>query len=562
MKKTILLLICAVFLFFSISQVYGDELDDINKELNALNTAYNQSKAAAAPLESQLNSIKKRVAFIETDLINKKGSIDSGYKNLEKKKEIFDKTVVRNYIESYNDNWLSYFLSGSQASEIIQNIAYQKAKADQDKVIITNIALSITDLEEKKRNLEAEEIKLSAIKITLDKIVSEAKTYQANLTSKIAALSARQQEILNQRLAGLNIPRSAGTSATACVDDRDKDPGFAPRLAFFTYGVPNRTGLNQYGAWGRAKAGQDYKTILNAYFTNFELKEDYDENIQIHVVDSGIDTTLNIEEYVKRIYEMPDSWTENDFAALKAQAIAARSYALSYTNNGQSSICASQKCQVFKTEPKGGNWNTAADATKGDVMIQNGSPVKAWYSSTHGGYVFPTSELPGWLATSWTKRAVDAPTGSAGSFGDLHSNAYDRESPWFYCDWGGRGQNNTAWLRKEEIADIVNIILLAQQDSSTKEKLYQTDKSHPYGGDVWNEERVRSELRTRGITPFNNISDVSIEADFGSGKTTSVNVSGDAGSRGFIGSEFKDWFNLRAPANIQIVGPLYNIERR
>ncbi|KKU34644.1 MAG: hypothetical protein UX50_C0015G0016, partial [Candidatus Beckwithbacteria bacterium GW2011_GWA1_46_30] len=39
---------------------------------------------------------------------------------------------------------------------------------------------------------------------------------------------------------------------------------------------------------------------------------------------------------------------------------------------------------------------------------------------------------------------------------------------------------------------------------------------------------------------------------------TQVTVDGVA----FTGSEFKDWFNLRAPANIQIVGPLYNVERR
>lgn len=565
MRKTIhfILLICAIFIFFSIGKVYGDELDDINKQLNELNTAYNQSKTATAPLESQLNSIKKRVAFIEIDIINKKRAIDNGYKNLEARKEIFDKTVVKHYIESYNDNWLSY-LVGSQATGIIQNLAYQKAKADQDKVIITNIALSITDLGEKKRNLESEEIKLAAIKIELDKIVSEAKTYQANLTSKIAALSARQQEILNQRLAGLNIPRSAGSSAAACVDDRDKDPGFpGTRLAFFTYGVPNRTGLNQYGAWGRAKAGQDHKTILNAYYTNFEIKEDYDENIQIHVVDSGVDATLNIEEYVKRIYEMPDSWTENDSAALKAQAIAARSYALAYTNNGQNSICASQKCQVFKPEPKGGNWNSAADATKGDVMIQNGSPVKAWYSSTHGGYILSTSELPGWQSTSWTKHAVDTTSGNVGGFSDLNSNAYDRQSPWFYCDWGSRIQyNKTAWLTPEEVADIVNIILLARTDSSTKDHLYQADKTHPYGGEVWNQDRVKSELKSRNINLYNSISDVSVTADFGSGKTNSINLTGDAGSQSFDGSEFKDWFNLRAPANIQIVGPLYNVERR
>ena len=565
MQKTIhfILLILAIFLFISISQVYGDELDDINKEINDLTNAYNQSKVATAPLESQLNDIKKRVAFIETDLAKKKRDIDKGYENLEKQKELLDEKIVNYYINSYRNCQFCFLLSSS-IEDLINNLAYQQALIQRDKEELIQFALTIVDLERKKANLEEENIKLADIKGKLDKIVTEAKAYQATLSSKIADLTAKQQQILSQRLAGLNIPRSAGTGAPACVSDIGKDPGFSGAgFAFFTYGVPNRTGLNQYGAWGRAKAGQDHKTILNAYYTNFELKEDYDENIQIHVVDSGIDMTLSIEDYVKRIYEMPGSWVENDRAALKAQAIAARSYALSYTNNGQNSICATEKCQVFKTDPKGGDWEEAANATRGDVMVQGGSPVKAWYSSTHGGYILSTSELPGWSDTSWTKHATDTTTGTASGFGDLGANAYDKESPWFYCDWGSRTQyNKTAWLRGDEAADIINIILLAQQDSSTKEKLYQTDKSHPYGGEVWNEERVKSELRTRGITPFNNISDVSIGADFGSGKTTSVNVTGDAGSRGFNGSEFKDWFNLRAPANIQIVGPLYNVERR
>lgn len=558
MRKIIyfILLIFSVFLFSFINRVYGDELDDINRELNDLNTAYNQSKASTAPLESQLNDIKKRVTFIEADLIKKKREIDSGYKNLGARKEIFDKTVAKHYIESYNNNWLSY-LVGSQATEIIQNLVYQKAKADQDKLIITNIALSITDLEKKKINLESEEIKLAATKTKLDKIVSEAKAYQAVLSSKIAALTAQQQQIISQRLSALGIPRSAGTGLSACVDDREKDPGFSPRLAFFTYGVPNRTGLNQYGAQGRANAGQGAEQILSSYYANYELKKDYDTSITINVEGYG---GYNIEDYVKRIYEMPNSFYSE---ALKAQAIAARSYALAYTNNGAVSICTTEKCQVFKPEPKGGPWEQAVNDTRGWVMVQGGSPVKAWYSSTHGGYILSTSELPGWSDTSWTKHATDTTTGAASGFGDLGSNAYDKESPWFYCDWGSRTQyNKTAWLREAEVADIVNIILLAQQDSSTKEKLYQTDKSHPYGGEVWNEERVKNELRTRGITPFNNISDISIGADFSSGKTTSVNVTGDAGSKGFNGSEFKDWFNLRAPANIQIVGPLYNVEKR
>ena len=544
----------------------------IEKCLADITIALDMSVKATRPLESQLNSlrtqingIKNRVKTIENDIETKKKNINKGYKNLEKQQKILERAIRDFYIKSYYNSPILAFLSASSASEITRVLAYQKAAENQDKVIITNIALSIQDLETKKKNLESEQSRLVSIKASLDdesakldKIVSGARAYQGTLCGQIAALSAKQQEILGQRLAGLNIPRSAGTGATACIDDRDKDPGFSgTRLAFFTYGVPNRTGLNQYGANGRAKAGQNSEQILNAYYTNYDLKRDYDSGININVEGFG---SYNIEDYVKRIYEMPDSF---EMEALKAQAIAARSYALAYTNNGQGSICTTQQCQVFKSDPKGGRWEQAVNDTRGFVMMQGGSPVKAWYSSTHGGYVFPTSELPGWSQTSWTKRAVDTPTGSIGSFGDLNSNAYDKESPWFYCDWGSRIQyNKTAWLKPEEVADIVNIILLARADSTTKEKLYQTDKPHPYGGEVWNQDRVKSELRSRNITLYNSISDVSVSADFGGGKITSVTFSGDAGSQSFDGLEFKDWFNLRAPANIQIVGPLYNIERK
>ncbi|OGH17333.1 MAG: hypothetical protein A3C22_02060 [Candidatus Levybacteria bacterium RIFCSPHIGHO2_02_FULL_37_10] len=567
----ILALLLAVSFFIEVPKSSSDELSDITKQIQDLTISLNESIKATTPLESQLNSLKKqvdgiknRLSFIENDITVKEKNIDKGYKNLAKQELILNRTIRDFYIKSYYNSPIWVFFSSSSVTDITQILAYQKAATNQDKAIITNIALSIHDLEIKKRNLESEKKQLSSLKLSLDEqsakldeVVSGAKKYQAGLSSKIAELSAKQQQILGQRLAGLNIPRSAGTAAPACIDDRDKDPGFSPRFAFFTYGVPNRTGLNQYGANGRAKGGQNVEQILNAYYANFELKKDYDSGITINVDGYG---GYNIEEYVKRIYEMPESW---EMEALKAQAVAARSYALAYTNNGANSICTTEKCQVFKPDPKGGRWDQAVNDTKGWVITQGGNPVKAWYSSTHGGYIFSTSELPGWSATSWTKHAVDTPSGSVGSFGDLQSNAYDKDSPWFYCDWGSRASyNKTAWLKPSEVADIVNVILLARADSGTKEKLYQTDKPHPFGGEVWNEDRVKLELRSRNINPYTSVSDVSVSVDFGEGRVNSVTVLGDAGGTSFSGSEFKDWFNLRAPANIQIVGPLFNIEEK
>lgn len=578
MRKFLLFIAVVVFTLkiFVVPQVFSDELDDINKKLSDLQGQLVSSQKATAPLESQLKSlatqlagIENQVAGIEADIAQKKKDIARGYKDLEKEKDNFNKAVRGYYIKSYFISPLLVFISSTDAANWTRAIVYQKKGADHDRNTITNLALKIVDLETRRKNLENEEERLASIKKKLEpekeqiaKVVAGAKDYQSSLTSEIAALSARQKEILGQRLGALNIPTSAYTSQGGCSDDRGKDPGFSPKIAFFTYGVPNRVGLNQYGAKGRAEAGQNAETILKAYY-NADLTSGYNTSINIHVTGTNeygqsFDDNWNIEDYVKHVYEIPTNWPGE---SLKAQAIAARSYALSRTNNGANTICPSQSCQVVKKELNSQAWIDAVNATSGIVLTSGGQPITAWFSSTHGGYVFSSSEI-GWSGTSYTKHATDTTTGSAGGFGDLQSNSYDKSSPWFYCDWGSRASyGKTAWLKPSEVADIVNVIMLGKADSGANEHLYQTDKPNPAGTETWNEDRVKQELRNKNINPYNSVSDVSIGADFGGGRTTSVNISGDAGSQSFSGDEFKNWFNLRAPANLQIVGPLFNVEK-
>ncbi len=255
---------------------------------------------------------------------------------------------------------------------------------------------------------------------------------------------------------------------------------------------------------------------------------------------------------------MPGDWP---IEALKAQVVAARSYALAYTNNGANEICTTQACQVYKGGNKGGNWENAVKSTSGEVMVSNGEVVKAWYASTFGGYEFTSGDVWG-SNKSYTKRMRDA-NGDVNNFSDLSGRAYDRESPCFYAAQGFRSEfSRSAWLKESETADIVNILLLAKKDSETQKHLSQPDKPNPDGTDTWDSERVKQELRNRGVNPYNSISEISIDWDKGLGKTNSIAISGDAGKNSFDGDEFKSFFNLRAPANIQIVGPLYNIERK
>lgn len=572
MKKTLLLLyiiISCVIPYFLYSQIaYSDELDDINTKINELQSALDSSKKATVPLENQLNNLKSqltnievRVAAITLDIAKKKKSITKSYEELAVEQELFEQTVRKHYIKNYHNNPLTVFLSGKDAAQITRILAYQKKDADQDKAMITNLALKITDLETRKKKLEGEEKKLAAVTIRLadekkevEKVVLGAKEYQKKLSSEIATLSVKQQQLIAAKLGSLNLPTSLGAGPLFCTDDRKLDPGFSPAFAFYTFGIPHRVGMNQYGAYGRAKAGQGYQDILRSYFDGISF-EKKDSGTQIKVQGYG---QMGLDDYMLGIYEMPGSWP---LEALKAQVIAARSYALSYTNNGEKEICTTQSCQVYKGGNKGGDWERAVRDTSGEVMTRDGQAISAWYASTAGGYVFRSEDV-GWSPKAYTKRMRDT-TGDVNSFQDLFDRAYDKDSPCFYAAQGARAEyNKSAWLKSDEVADIVNVILLARRDSSTQNHLSQVDKPNPDGTDTWDKDRVKQELRSRGETPLNSINDFSIDWDKAVGRTTSITLSGDGGSRSFDATEFRNFFNLRAPSNIQIVGPLFNIERK
>lgn len=563
MKKLVVCLVVAVVLFFTVSIVRADEIDDIGRKISEITKLLEDSRKATAPLEETLRKIEADIAGVESkmrivgiEIQNKQRDIAQGEKDLIKQQEVIDINARVYYKNSrtYVNNAIGLFLQENIASAM-RTFFYQQQGMFKNREIILKTAFFIRSLEEKKQKLLEQKSQLAEMQASLDKQkgffnqeVAKAKSYQSNLQGEISQLVARQQQLIAQKLASLNIPRSAGTSVRGCSSDltNGRDPGFSPRFGFFTYGAPHRNGLNQYGGWGRAKAGQNEEQILQEYYPGLSLKKDYDRGTQVNVEGYG---SFSIEDYVKRIYEVPDSWADNNRALLKAQAVAARTYALN-TMQRRGSICTTEACQVFKPEPKGGNWEQAVNDTAGWVLMDGGSPGFTQYASTHGGYILNLGKF-------------DGSGGNPTNFAELNERAYDKESPWFYCNWGSRTEyNGTAWLKSEEVADIVNVALLTGKDGSLINHLWQTDKPNPYGTETWDREKVKSELRSRGGNPYGSVSSISVSADFSSGKTTTVNINGDAGSMSIDANQFKNSFNSRAPANIQIVGPLFNTETR
>lgn len=557
------ILIFLVFLY----PAYADELEDLQRQIDQLNKAWELSVKATKPLEGQLSSLERQLAQIQASLNRLSSDIQDKQKELDLREDkialqqaLLEARVRSYYIRSYLTSPLLVILSSVNSGDLLRELAFRQAAAKEDRQFIIATTNEVVDLLTQKDKLEKDKAKLANLQAQVDKNagflegeIKKAKTYQAQLSSQIAQLSARQQQIIAQRQASLNLPTSLGAGPLFCTDDRKLDPGFRPAFAFFTFGIPHRVGMNQYGALGRAQAGQSHEDILRAYFNDFGFEQR--PNISLSVQGYG---SMPIETYLLGIYEMPESWP---IEALKAQAIAARSYALAYTGSGAKEICTTQACQVYKGGNKGGNWERAVRETEGKAMVSGGQPISAWYSSTDGGYTYTSSDV-GWGSRSWTKRLRDT-TGDAGSFSDLFAKAYDKDSPCFYAAQGYRTQYaKSAWLKSEEVADIANVIMLTKKDGGVSSYTYQTDKPNPEGKETWNEERVKQELRSRGGTPFNGVSELSVSADFSSGMVTSVTVSGEGRSESFNGTEFRNFFNLRAPANIQIVGPLFNVERK
>lgn len=97
---------------------------------------------------------------------------------------------------------------------------------------------------------------------------------------------------------------------------------------------------------------------------------------------------VGLEDYVKGVLpnEMSTSWP---LEALKAQAVAARSYALALRDKHSRhhfDICAETDCQVYTGQTKAGtNSNAAVEQTAGQVVISNGSVAQTFYYSSNGG---------------------------------------------------------------------------------------------------------------------------------------------------------------------------------
>ena len=100
---------------------------------------------------------------------------------------------------------------------------------------------------------------------------------------------------------------------------------------------------------------------------------------------------VDSEDYLKGVVpiEMSNEWSNGGSEALKAQAVAARTFVIKHTENGKKMISDSPDIdQAYAGKLVEVEASVAVDATRGEILVddQSRQPIEALYSSHSGGY--------------------------------------------------------------------------------------------------------------------------------------------------------------------------------
>ncbi len=563
MKKILiaLLLVLVVFVSFGNFPVFSKSIDEmsleeIEQEIANITAAISPLKQESGDLANKIIDVQSRIVGVEQRVRQLGIEIKERTDELVYQRAMFEQRVRSQYIKQRTSSspLLTIFAGEGEAADLAREVSFAKIAARKDQSDLIAIAENLIQLKRDKESLEKVRQDLAVAKASfaqrrefLEGEIKSAEAYKAQL-------SAKQKEILAARSGSFtSAVGEVPVSNIACSGPPGSpsycNPGGGTWFAVFSFGAwTHHKGMSQYGAKGRAEDGQNYRDILKAYYGKEPVEKDTGGDILVTGYGS-----LNFEDYyLMGIAEMPSSWHKE---ALKAQAIAARTYAYRYKQGGQA-ICTTQACQVFsksKADNPPSQWREAVSETRGKVI----EDVVTYYSSTTGGYLTTS----GW----------DTTDGQGGE--GFASRAWESKagSPWFYSSWYTRGFNTGTgtcgrshpWLNEMEMADILNAWLVLRNHRDDSRILPVTINQCPINGvtgDPYSLEEMKNKANDNGGA-YTSVSSVSVRYG-NNGQTSTVIFQTNKGEVSIAGSEFLEAFNLRAPGFVAIRSPLFNIEKK
>jgi stage II sporulation protein D len=150
-------------------------------------------------------------------------------------------------------------------------------------------------------------------------------------------------------------------------------------------GFGHGVGMSQQGALGYAEHGWSYQQILAHYYTGTSIGA-APANAQVRVLIGGTVHKVALESYVRGVVsaEMSSSWP---LAALEAQAVASRTYALTaHAGGAKFDVYADTRSQVYRgVAARTPQTDAAVAATAGQIVTYAGNPAITYFFASSGG---------------------------------------------------------------------------------------------------------------------------------------------------------------------------------
>lgn len=426
--KVLFVAFCIISLVFP-AHIAARSIDDIQREIDAqnqnLSSVQNQLSQAEKNLkniEGSLNSVQGEIPRLEAEIKQIQAQVEvnklliqqsNETKKLKELEQEDRETRQVKAIKSAYQTWRSqngidttiiYGTEGGMKHEVYQAEVSGKELSSIESLIaqIEKIKDDLANLEKQNGTLEEQNIQLAQRRQELIARMVALQTSRYSANGAVAGLRG-QVAVIQSNISQLSAEQKALQDYEAWLLGQSGNGGTNPLTAgqlYFTgrgrdllqgHGV----GLSQFGAFGAANAGWNSTQILQLYYTGVSIVS---SGGNVNVAGYG---AMNVNDYVAGQGEVPakacgdasqaaarpdkyvvdnpgtvwDCWPEE---AIKAQAIAFRTYAMHWMSYKGGQICTTAACQVYNGT-RNSQW--VADETANLVITYGGQLIEALYSS-------------------------------------------------------------------------------------------------------------------------------------------------------------------------------------
>lgn len=599
MKISIKLITTILFLLFSANlilftlnlapSVYSDEVSDLEQEIAEKERLKKEKEDTLKKIQSGIDDISnsnlsiagkiaaldKELKSVQADFDAKQAAVDVAQAELDQQILIYDektlelKSMVSDSYKSSNLTVIDLLLSKDNKEDLIRVYELHKKVTEKQEELLASLELELAEIEAKKETLAFDMEIVKAQKQGLDEAMASLRNEQAIIRARLAAQQGAQKTVesdiasINKQLGSLSSELRAAIDAKVGSGDGGTGGGN------YSGGTSPQPVTGSAGTYEIRVNG----TVVNANAAG-PIRVTVSDNSAVHRVNGSLlyrgvlemraDSNmyllneLTLEHYLYGLAEVPASW---HMEALKAQAVAGRSYAvknwnkrISYKYNIRDDVYDQNYTGYSKEIESGyaGRWTQAVDGTYGKILKSGGDIVATYYHASCGGHTLASEEV--WVSALPYARAEADRTATRDSYGDLvgYDNSSLAKKKW--CGSSSQACTSADTINDAQLVDLANAAIYLQ--------LYPANQNHilPASQGGYTPEQIQTALGAQSLqsrigtltsaTSVYNNGTATVEAT--SRKTDYLRISGSAGTVDVPASFFWTVFNSRSPGSQHI----------